>query len=183
MSQSAFQPHTDYAITQKIIHWLMALLIMLDLAVAQRFDTELTDMDRFGARSDHASIGAIVAVLLLLRLYLRWRYGAPDLSAAMPDWQKRAARAAHWLLYGLIGLLIASGVMAAGGANSVIQPFGLFAINDGVENNFVALRQVHEWVTWLLMALIAAHILAALYHWLWLRDNITQRMLRFWRSE
>lgn len=31
--------------------------------------------------------------------------------------------------------------------------------------------------------LIVTHIVAALYLWLWLRDTITQRMLRFWRSE
>ena len=101
----------------------------------------------------------------------------------MPAWQKRLAYAAHGALYGLIGFLIVSGIMAASAANSLIEPFGLFALNDGVEGDFIGLRQLHEWVTWLLMALIAAHILAALYHWLWRRDTITQRMLRLWRSE
>ncbi|MGB2019872.1 MAG: hypothetical protein ACPHVW_06530 [Parvibaculales bacterium] len=42
---------------------------------------------------------------------------------------------------------------------------------------------MHQWVIWAISTLIVAHIAAALYHWLWLRDTITQRMLRFWRSE
>ena len=183
MSHSSFPPRADYAVTPKGLHWLMALLIMLDLIVARRFGTPLTDLDRFGSRSDHAAIGITIAVLLVLRLYFRWRYGVPALPANMPDWQKQLAQAAHWALYGLIALLIVSGVIAASAANSVIEPFGLFAINDGIEGNFVGLRQVHQWVIWAISTLIVAHIAAALYHWLWLRDTITQRMLRFWRSE
>ena len=128
MSHSSFMPRADYAVTQKVLHWLMAMLIML-------------------------------------------------------DWQKQLAHATHWALYGLIGLLIVNGVIAASAANSVIEPFGLFALNDGMEGNFVGLRQVHQWVIWAISTLIVTHIVTALYHWLWLRDTITQRMLRFWRSE
>ena len=183
MSHSSFVSRADYTVVQKIIHWLMAFLIMVDLFVAQKFGGAMADWDRFESRSDHASVGTILAILLAARLYLRWRYGAPALPIDMPAWQKRLAYAAHGALYGLIGFLIVSGIMAASAANSLIEPFGLFALNDGVEGDFIGLRQLHEWVTWLLMALIAAHILAALYHWLWRRDTITQRMLRFWRSE
>ena len=101
----------------------------------------------------------------------------------MPDWQKQLAHATHWALYGLIGLLIVSCVVTASAANSVIEPFGLFALNDGMEGNFVGLRQVYQWVIRAISSPIVTHIVAALYHWLWLRDTITQRMLRFWRSE
>ena len=183
MSHSSFMPRADYAVTQKVLHWLMALLIMLDLIIAQKFGGEMADWDRFASRSDHASVSITIAVLLVLRLYFRWRYGAPALPATMPDWQKQLAHATHWALYGLIGLLIVSGVVTASAANSVIEPFGLFALNDGMEGNFVGLRQVYQWVIWAISTLIVMHIVAALYHLLWLRDTITQRMLRFWRSE
>lgn len=182
MSQSSKLHPSDYAITQKVLHWLMALLIMADLVVARRFGDELADWDRFASRSDHASVGMIVAVLLAIRLYFRWRYRAPALPETMPNWQQKLAYLAHWALYGLIGLLVVSGVIAAGAANSVIEPFGLFALNDGSSGNFADLRQIHEAVIWAIMTLIAAHILAALVHLIWLRDNVTQSMLRFWRS-
>jgi cytochrome b561 len=182
MSQAHLPQRNDYAVAQKIVHWLMAFLIMVDLAVAQKFGGVMEDWDRFESRSDHAGAGTLITLMLILRLYLRWRYGAPALPVAMPVWQQKIAYAAHWLLYALIGLLIASGIIAAMAANSVIEPFGLFALNDGIEGNFTQLRQVHEWVTWALIGLIGAHIIAALYHFLWLRDKVTQRMMRFWRS-
>jgi cytochrome b561 len=183
MSHPSRPQPNDYAVTQKILHWLMALLIIVDLVVAQKFGGVMEDWDRFQSRSDHAGVGMLVTLMLILRLYLRWRHGAPALPTAMPLWQQKIAFAAHGVLYALMGLLIASGIIAAGAANSVIEPFGLFALNDGVEGNFIGLRQVHEWATWALILVIGAHIIAALYHALWLRDDITQRMLRFWRSE
>jgi len=132
MSHASRPQSSDFAVAQKIVHWLMAVLIMVDLAVAQKFGDVMADWDRFQSRSDHAGVGTLLAILLLLRLYLRWRYGAPALPVAMPAWQQNLAGAAHWLLYGLMGLLIASGLIAATAANSVIEPFGLFALNDGV---------------------------------------------------
>ena len=69
MSHSSFMPRADYAVTQKVLHWLMALLIMLDLIIAQKFGGEMADWDRFASRSDHASVGITIAVLLVLRLY------------------------------------------------------------------------------------------------------------------
>ena len=92
MSHSSFMPRADYAVTQKVLHWLMTLLIMLDLIIAQKFGGEMADWDRFASRSDHASVGITIAVLLVLRLYFRWRYGAPALPATMPDWQKQLAK-------------------------------------------------------------------------------------------
>lgn len=182
MAYPTLPPRQDYAVAQKILHWVMAFLIMMDLAVAQKFGDVMANWDRFQSRSDHAGIGVIVALLLLLRLGLRWRYGAPPLPASMPAWQQKLAQAAHALLYLLIILLIASGILTAMAADSLIEPFGLFALNDGIAGNFVGLRQIHQAVTWALIALIAAHILAALYHLFWRRDGLTERMMRFWRS-
>jgi len=176
---------TDYRVAQKVVHWLMALLIMFDLYVAQKFGGVLTDADRFESRSDHASVGTIVMVLFVIRIYLRWKHGAPSLPATMPNWQKLAAHIAHWGLYILIASLIIFGILSAVNANSVVAPFGQFALSDGtgVEANFLFFRNIHEFITDIIIALIAIHIVAALYHLIISRDGTTGRMLRFWRSE
>ena len=176
---------TDYSVAQKVVHWLMAIAIMADLFIAQKFGGVMEDWDRFESRSDHASVGTVLAVLLVVRLYLRFRYGAPPLPADMPAWQKPLAHLAHWALYLLIGALIVTGVLTALQANSVVAPFGLFAINDGAGNveSFMSLRGFHELATKAMIALIVFHILAALYHAIFVRDGVTSRMLRFWKSD
>ena len=45
----------DYTKTQKIIHWLMAIIIMLDLNVAQKFGGNMELWDRLESRADHAT--------------------------------------------------------------------------------------------------------------------------------
>ncbi|MFK7977572.1 MAG: cytochrome b [Halioglobus sp.] len=175
----------DYRVAQKVVHWLMALAIMFDLYVAQKFGDVMTDPDRFESRSDHASVGTVVTILFIIRIYLRWKHGAPTLPAEMPGWQKLAAHLAHWGLYILIACLITSGILTALDANSVISPFGAFVLADGtgVESTFLFFRSFHEFVTEAIIAIIAIHILAALYHAIFSRDGTTGRMLRFWKSQ
>ena len=79
----------DYLKTQKIIHWMMAIIIMLDLNVAQKFGGEMELWDRLESRVDHAQAGLIVTFLFFLRLFLRYRYGAPALPADMAQ-ERRA---------------------------------------------------------------------------------------------
>ena len=175
----------DYAVAQKAVHWLMAILIIMDLFIAQKFGGVMTDPDRFDSRNDHTSIGTIVAILFVIRLYLRWMYGTPPLPAGMPEWQKLLAHAAHWALYGLIAALIVFGVLAAVNANSVIAPFGLFAFGDGTgaQALYDQFRRVHEGATDLIIAVIVLHVAAALYHLVIVRDGLTERMLAFWKSD
>ena len=84
-----------YQSTQKIIHWLMALLIMLDLNIAQKFGGDMDTLDRLESRIDHSSMGLIIASLFILRLVFRYKYGPPDYPASMPRWQVVSAKFGH----------------------------------------------------------------------------------------
>jgi cytochrome b561 len=176
---------TDYRISQKVVHWLMSIIIILDLFIAQKFSDPMEQWDRLESRGDHASMGTIVAILFAIRLYYRFRYGAPPLPAGMPDWQLAAARAGHFLLYFFIGLLVLSGIATAVNAADPIALFGALDITIGQseEDMLELIRPVHEFATNAVILLIVIHILAALYHHFVARDGSTVRMLRFWRSE
>ena len=175
---------TDYAIGQKVLHWLMALLIMLDLVVAQKFGDHMEEWDRLASRSDHASLGTIVTALFIIRIVLRLRYGAPPLNPDMSLWQTRLAHWAHLLFYFLVGLLVLSGIATAVNAANPITLFGAWNITLGQlnEDTFALIRPVHEFATNALIALIVLHVIAALYHQFVLRDRSTINMLKFWTS-
>ena len=174
---------TGYTVSQKVVHWLMALIIMLDLVVADKFGGVLEEWDRLESRSDHATLGTIVAILFLIRLWLRWRHGAPALPEDMTPWQLRAAKAGHWLLYLLIGFLLISGIVTAINATNPIMLFGSLDITIGQTGTetFVFLRQFHEFAKNAVIVLIVIHILAALYHHFVAKHDLTVNMLKFWR--
>ena len=175
----------DFTVGQKFLHWLIAIAIIMDLFIAQKFGGFMEDMDRFESRNDHASLGTIVALLFAIRLYLRFKHGAPALPDDLPEWQTHIAHIAHWTLYGLIGVLILSGIGSAMNANSIVSPFGLFAYGDGSGGGgaYGAIRAVHELATKAIIALIILHIAAALYHLVSKHRHLTLRMMMFWRSE
>ena len=174
----------DYTVAQKVIHWLMAIIITLDLFVAQKFGNPMELADRLESRVDHGTLGTIVGVLFLLRLVLRRRHGGAALPAAMPAWQQQLAGWAHALLYVLIGLLLVTGFATAINATNPIPLFGQLDITIGreTEDVFTFVRGFHELITNAIIVLIGLHVIAALYHGLIKRDGTTGRMLAFWRS-
>ena len=175
----------DYFKTQKIIHWLMAIIIMLDLNVAQKFGGDMELLDRLESRVDHATAGLIVTVLFILRMILRYRYGAPELPATMPKWQLISAKAGHYGLYILMAGLIITGIISASFASDTIMIFGSYdlAFFTHNENLFSIIRNVHEFCTNAIITLIIIHILAALYHHFVAKDQTTLNMTKFWTSK
>ncbi len=172
----------DYLRIQKIIHWLMAIIIMLDLNIAQKFGGEMELLDRLESRVDHATAGMIVTFLFILRILLRYRYGAPSLPQTMPSWQTHLAKIGHFGLYFLMGLLIVSGITTANFTNDPIVVFGLVNLSSEVDNlyMFELIRGIHEFATNAIIALITIHILAAIYHHFIVKDDTTKNMLKFW---
>jgi len=176
---------TDYKVVQKVLHWLMAFLICIDLFVAQKFGRVMEEWDRLDSRIDHASIGTVVTVLFVLRIFFRLRYGAASLPEGMSTWQITLAKAAHVAFYVCIALLLLSGFATAINATNPIALFGQFDVTLGQQSDelFTLLRPVHEFATNALIALIVLHVAAALYHHFVAKDNSTFRMLKFWRSD
>ena len=175
----------DYLRIQKIIHWAMAILIMLDLNIAQKFGGEMELLDRLESRVDHATAGLIVTFLLILRIALRYKYGARPLPKTMPRWQIVAAKTGHYGLYALMGLLITTGIISANFTSDPIVVFGSINLSSETNNidafNFV--RSIHEFATNAIIALIVIHIAAALYHHFVVKDDTTINMTKFWTSK
>ena len=172
----------DYLKSQKIIHWLMAAAIMIDLNVAQKFGGEMQLLDRLESRADHATMGLIITFLLVLRIILRFRYGAPSLPNSMSKWQIIAAQAGHYGLYILMGTLVMTGIISAIYASDPILVFNSYdlAFANHNDNAFRIVRGIHEFCTNAIIALIFIHILAAIYHHFVLKDSTTSNMSKFW---
>ncbi len=174
----------DYTKAQKVIHWLMAIIIMLDLNVAQKFGGDMELWDRLESRSDHATAGMIVTFLFILRIILRYFNGAPELPTTMPRWQIYSAKLGHYSLYVLMAGLIITGISMASFASDPIVVFGMdlsFAKHN--QSYFHLIRGAHEFCTNAIILLIIIHISAALYHHFFAKDDTTLNMVKFWQTK
>ena len=174
----------DYSKAQKVIHWLMAIIIILDLNVAQKFGGNMELWDRLESRADHATAGMVVTFLFILRVILRYLYGAPKLPSSMPSWQVFSAKFGHYTLYLLMAGLIITGITMAGFASDPIVVFGVdMAFFSHNKNNFHLIRSLHEFFTNAIILLIVVHICAAIYHHFLAKDDTTSNMLKFWKTK
>jgi cytochrome b561 len=164
----------------KAFHWVMAALILAQLALglaAASWRLSPTKLELFVW---HKSLGMLVLALLVLRVLWRLADAAPGLPAALPAWERAAARASHALLYLLMAALPLTGwvVSSASGIPFLIfRRIPLPPITPPDETVAQLFARVHGALALSLVALLAVHIGAALRHHFVRRNEVLARML------
>ncbi len=169
-----------YALPARIMHWLTAALVVVMLIVGVIIANEWGGKAQDFLYSLHKSTGALVLVLVLVRLAYRLGHKPPPLPDDIPDLQKLAAQATHWALY---ALLIIQPLLGWAGTSAYPAPvsfYGLFDLPALVAPNRALsdrLLGLHGLVGLTLAGLAALHIGAALFHHFVRRDRVLLRML------
>lgn len=152
-----------------VLHWLLAALVMFSLGMGMLSLTGIPNAspDKLFALRGHMVAGVAILVLTLVRLAVVVRTERPPAVSL-------ASRAGHFSLYAAVVLMAASGIALAVQAGIPAAVFGGGALPASFDA--YAPRAAHGVLAWVLLGLIAVHILAALYHQLVLRDDILRRM-------
>jgi len=160
-----------YGVPSRLVHWAMAVLVlgMLTSGVVKEL-VEDSPLEHT-LMTYHKSIGIGIVALLVLRLL--WRRFNRLSSGFL--W----ARIGHFGLYLLMLLMPLSGLLMAWGSGHGAAFFGwtLIATGDKVQWARELGGEMHEVGQFLLWALIAGHVVAALYHRFIRRDKVMERML------
>lgn len=163
------------------LHWTIAILI-LGLAVLGFLLDEVPKSPKYFWVFDvHKSFGLTVLALMLFRLGWRLYAGAPKPVPGTPTWQHAVATVTHWGIYAMAFLMPISGWLydSASGLRALTW-FGLFTVPKlaAPDRELRGLaHDMHETGIWILLALIAAHAGAALWHHVIVRDRTLVRML------
>jgi cytochrome b561 len=175
---------TRWGVVSIGLHWLVALGI-LGLILVGLLMTEMpTSLNKVKVFALHKSVGITVLSLMLLRLGWRLYAGRPRPAAVLPAWQEWAARLTHAGLYLAVFTMTLSGWLYNSASNFPLRWFNLFTLpslsGPDPELKATALA-VHQTTLWVLLALLALHIGAALKHHFVDRDATLNRMLP-WRT-
>ena len=163
----------------KALHWITALAVLGLLGVGLWMTDLPLGLLKLEVYGWHKWIGLTVLVLTMVRLWWRWRHPPPPLPGALPNWERRAAHAAHWALFFLLLAMPISGWLMNSAAGVGLYWFGYVPIPDLVPRDpalFETLRTVHRVLSRLLMAVVALHVGAVVYHDVLRRDGIFRRM-------
>lgn len=161
------------------LHWLMALLMVGLLIMGLIMKDLPLSPEKLQLYSWHKWAGVSVFVLVWLRLLWRLAHPAPAWPADMPKWQRVLAHTGHALLYVLMVVIPLSGWLMSSAKGVSTVWFGLWPIPDLIGKDKAlgdTLAVVHGGLNNLLMAVLLAHVGAALKHHFIDRDDVLRRM-------
>ncbi|MFQ8430979.1 cytochrome b [Amaricoccus sp. W119] len=168
-----------YGTVSRLFHWITVAIVIVMIPVGLTMVEEVPRALQDRLFILHKGLGACFLVFILARIAWRVLNPPPPLPADLPRAQRLAASAVHLLLYALLLTMAVSGyvrVTAGGFPIELFDALGLppaFGKNEAVAE---AAKAVHATAKTVLIAAIALHLGAALYHGLVLRDGILARM-------
>jgi len=112
------------------LHWIVAALILFNLGFGLYTVGLPLSPQKLRFFSFHKWIGVTIFLLAAARLLWRLSHPAPPLPAAMPAWEKAAARATHALLYALFFAAPLTGWLSSSASGFQTVYLGLFPIPD-----------------------------------------------------
>jgi cytochrome b561 len=178
-----------YAMVQRLLHWLIALLVLGLLGVGMIFSFLGFDGTKATFGGDvtnalytyHKTFGIVVLGLMVLRLGLRLVLGAPSYRQPLGGLERGVSRAVHGLFYVALLAMPVLGWLATAAGGFPVQFFNMTL--PGLIGKDKALSETLFWlhglVGWLLLGLIVLHVGGAMMHWLFKRDGVMERMSLF----
>ena len=168
---------TEYGIISKLLHWLSALLLLIQIPLG----FYLVDLDfgeeRITFENIHVTIGLTIFYLVILRLLNNILNPTPKLDPSIFIGQKFIAKLNHVLLYVAILSITISGILKKlfNGETLTIL-FREIQINENFDlaDQFY---EIHIFANYTLIGLIALHITAVIVHKLFFGDNLLKRIL------
>jgi cytochrome b561 len=170
--------------TTRVLHWLVALIIITMLAVGFYMAT----FEVWSLFPIHKAFGVIALLIILPRVLWRLKSGWPVTVREYPTWEHKLAVVTHWVL--ILGTLIMpiSGFIFSGAGGHGVDVFGLVLapMNPDPTNPHEVIpfnatvadigHETHEIVGYIMAIAIVLHIAGALKHHIIDKDRTLLRM-------
>lgn len=171
-----------YAPVLRRLHWLMALLILAAyLLIEQRGLFPRGSGGRVAMMQGHFWVGIAVFVLVWWRVLARRKHGAPSITPPLDRYSALAAKALHLALYAFFIVMPLLGMATAWcDGKAIMIPFTGMALPALLpENEALAhqLEDLHGTIGEAFYWVIGLHVVAAIWHHLFRRDDTLRRML------
>lgn len=170
---------TRYGLIAQVLHWAVVGLVCYQYILASRA-AEATLFQRLGLLATHKSVGLTVLALAIVRLAWNHGTGRPYPPRGEPAYRVRLAKVSHGLLYGLLLAMPITGWLMSSAANTPVSYFGWFTLPDLIAADpewLERLETLHGSLFLALAITVAAHMCAAVYHEVVLKDDVLRRML------
>ena len=168
-----------FGIISILLHWIIAILIIALIIMGLYMVRMPINPLKLKLFRWHKEIGMLVLILAIMRISWRFFNVAPSLWA-LPILERIAARSVHWIFYFFMFFLPISGWFLSSASAIPVSFFGWFVFPDFIsasESIRILLTSIHDWLGYILIAVLCLHISASLKHHFINKDDILRRML------
>lgn len=167
--------HTSSAI---LLHWLVAVLIVVVGGIGLAYGSVPRPTRPFWLNL-HATVGVLMTLAIAGRIACRIFQKPPAFATGESKVLESASKGVHSLMYVLMCAIPATGLVAFIWHGRIFH-FGAFDLDLAVASTrsvYHPAQSIHVWLAYGFIAAITLHVLAALWHQFFLRDNLMGRML------
>jgi cytochrome b561 len=173
----------SWGLPARALHWIVALGVLGLFCFGLWMKEVPPRGERHFYYALHATVGISILALMAVRLVWWLLNPTPAAPAGTPSWRHWASWASHRLLYALTFAVLIVGWLLSGTLRKPIElkAFGVIPVPQILEARSPYHRMLEDWhemLAYALIALVALHAGAALYHHYVLRDGVLRRMLR-----
>lgn len=179
MTSQATDRYTAPAI---LAHWLMALMLVVSFGIGFYMVDLPFSPQRVKLFNWHKWVGITTLAFALLRL--GWRvFRRPPAKPVMPDWQHKASRLVHGLMYVLFFAVPLAGWAYSSASGVPVVWLGLLPLPDLLPADKVTaqlIKPYHAALAWTLAVMVGMHLAAVVKHHFIDRDELLLRMVPRW---
>jgi cytochrome b561 len=169
--------HTQFTVLMRVLHWLMAAMVLTMLGIGVAMVASLGDYHCLV--SIHRPLGIAILILVVIRFVNRQFSTLPPFPATMSSQERFVAHASEILLYTLLFVLPLVGWGMLSAARYPIVLYGSLHLPPILPHSvmlYAFLRKTHTILAYLLFLAFLAHFGAVLFHTLVVRDGLFSRM-------
>ena len=167
---------SKYGFVSRALHWVIVLAIAAQWLLAEAGEDSEVAGPGLSTMSLHQSIGLVVLLLAIVRLFWRSLNPTPAWPADMRPYEISLARVVHVAFYVLLFAIPLSGWALSSVEDEPLRFFNWFDVPRIVLGSEDTLEEVHEALFNILLVLTTLHIVGAATHWL--RRRATDHKVR-----
>lgn len=171
-----------YPISMRIMHWIMALIIIGLVISGLTHDTWPKDL-KPSFYYWHKSFGVVALLLIIARIFIRIksRNKIPPLPETISKKDEKMSHAGHHTLYLLMVILPVSGYLMSMAGGYGVKAFGYALPNWFFDDKNKEIgnitHEIHQYGGIIIAIIVTIHILAVIKHAIFEKENLVKRMV------
>jgi cytochrome b561 len=171
--------NNKYTLGVRLFHWVSAFFVITLLTVGFIMADMQPSPEKWQLYFMHKSFGLLFFIIVLLRIFNRYRSNIPQMPKGISSLEQKAAKIGHYMMYIIMFVIPFAGILMSVYAGKGLPFFITTFFEDVPKNPQISsiFWLLHVNLPLLLIAVITLHVIGSFKHLLVDKINIFKRII------